>query len=264
MALFLRDKFIRDVLIDESSLIELVDAFTARFRMLQLEESRTDDELKKPHISFILRFDNKGYRFFTIDSLLNQFRNATYIERLIISVETSESLRTNRAIGSYLELRLDHLSHENSFIQVSSDNEEWVSASFSSVEEVLEKHGTKNGLARSVWATLSVQLLGVVFGFGLSLWAALKISEKLSIENAFIITFLFVLLLFSNTWTYLNQALIALLHKTFPSIHFYRPKQNKLIKFVQALIIAVAGSATVFALGQLFGFIGEFINSLLK
>lgn len=264
MAKFLRDEFIYNVSIKEDMLIQLSEVFVARGAPLLEIAENSDDDKKKPFITFILRFDNKGYKLFSIDELLHHFRRAEKIERLIITLETGESIASSRMIGDYLELRLDKNNNENSFIQVTSERQDWVDASFSSLKEVLERCSNKNGWARSTWSTLIIQLFGVITGFGISLWAASKISETLNIDNSFIISFLFVLLLFSNAWGYANQAFLKFVHGVYPSILFYRPDKDRKNWLMQAVIGGIAATFTAYLLGGLLSYVGEFINELVK
>lgn len=264
MAKFLRDEFIYDVSLTEDTLIQLSESFAARGAPLLEIANNSGEDKKQPFLTFVLRFDNKGYKFFSIDDLLHHFRRAEKIERVIITLETDESISSNRMLGDYLELRLDRHNNDNSFVQVSSDRQDWVDASFSSVSEVLGRCSNKHGWARSTWSTLIIQLLGVVSGFGISLWAASKLSESLEIDNAFIITFLFVLLLFSNAWGYANQALLRFVHSVYPIIHFYRPDKDRKNWLLQGVIAGVAATCTAYLLGGLLGYVGDFINELVK
>lgn len=264
MAEFLRDEFINDVSITEDSIVQLSEALAVRATALLEIAEKSGEVKKKPFLTFILRFDNKGYKIFSTNDLLHHFRRAEKIERLIITLETGESLASNRMLGDYLELKLDKGNNESSLIQISSDRQDWVDASFSSIKEVLDKCKNRNSWARSSWATLIVQLLGVISGFGFSLWVASKLSEQLKIESAFIISFLFVLLLFSNIWGYVNQALLNFIHGVYPSINFYRVDKDRKNWLLQAVIGGIAATFTAYLLGGLLSYIGEFINDFVK
>lgn len=264
MAEFLRDEFIHDVSITEETILQLSEVIAIRAKDLLEIAEKTGEDKKKPFLTFILRFDNKGYKIFSTDELLQHFRRAEKIERLIITLETGESLGSNRMLGDYLELKLDKSNNENSLIQISSGRQDWVNASFSGLKDVLEKFTNRNNWMRSSWATLIIQLLGVISGFGFSLWVASKLSEQLNIESAFIISFLFVLLLFSNVWGYVNQALLNFVHGVYPSINFYRENKDRKNWMLQAVIGGVATACTVYLLGAVLSYIGEFINALVK
>lgn len=262
MAKFLRDIRLSNIKINEELLIQLSEVFSARASLLKSNEGIQENEENKIFLTFILRFDDKGYRFFTAPELIQYFRRAKEIERLIITVETGISLRSNRAVGDHLELRLDKIDNNNNLLSVTSDDSDWVDSSFSAVQEVLTKCKTRNGWARSAWSALGIQILGVVGGFGLSLWAASKISQKLTIENAFIITFLFAFLIFSNVWGYINNLILKYFYKIFPSIQFYRPDKDKINWLMQAIIGGIAAAFAFYLLGQLFAYIGDFLATL--
>ena len=261
MAHFLRDVQLSDIKITEGVILELADAFTDRSRALI--HSAHENKDKDAIIFFTLRFDGKGYRLFSLDQLLSHFRNAKDIERVIITMETGESISSDRRVGEHLEIRFDKLE-ENCWLSVTSDDSSWVDASFALIQEVINKHRTKTGWMRSGVISLIIQLLGVIAGFTLSLWAALKISPYLSIQYPFVITFIFAFLLFSNIWGYINTAILARVHLIFPSIQFYRPYKDRLIWFKQASIFFIISSIVVLLFRIIYTNIGNFISEILK
>lgn len=264
MAQFLRDVHISNVKITEDVIIQIAEVFANRAQLLIENATQQSNDDLKPYLTFIIRFDGKGYRLFSIDELLRHFRRANNVERIIITIETPVSLRSNRAVGEHLEARFDKLEEKNCYISVTSDDSDWVDSSYSAVQEILSKHKTKNGWARSGWSTLTIQLLGVVFGFALSLWAASEISPSLSIENSFVITFFFALLIFSNAWSYINNIVLARVHRIFPNIQFYRPDKDRINWLLQGLIIGIATAFMLYVFGALFTFIAGFISELPK
>ena len=186
------------------------------------------------------------------------------MERVIITIETPESLTSNRHVGEHLEVKFDSLEDKNCFLSVTSDHSDWVDASFSAVMEVINKNKTKTGWVRSCWSTLTIQLLGVIGSFALSLWAAEAISPKLSIQNAFVITFFFALLLFSNAWGYLNTIILNNVSRTFPNIEFYRPDKDRLNWLMQALIAGIVTAFMLYIFTRLFSYIGDFLVQIPK
>lgn len=264
MARFLRDVRVSNISITEDVVKQLTEVFAARALPLQQATDARENEDGKLFLTFILRFDDKGYRFFSLDELLSHFQRAKNIERLVMTVETGTSLKTNRSVGEHLELRLDKNEPNNNILSVTSDNSDWVDASYAAVQEVLSKCKTRHGWARSVWSTLGIQLLGVIAGFGLSVWAAARISEKLPIQNSFIIVFLFALLIFSNTWTYLNSVVLRYVHNVFPNIQFYRSDKDRTDWFMQAVIGGIAATFAAYLLSGLFSYIGDFLAGLTK
>lgn len=264
MAQFLRDIHISNIKITEDAITHLVEAFVSRATPLAEKAKTEETDQHKPLLTFIIRFDGKGYRLFSIDEVLRHFRRAEKIERLIITIETVASLNSNRNLGDHLELRLDATEPNNCYLSVTSDDADWVDSSYSAVQDVLNKNRTKNGWARSGWSTLIIQLSGVVAGFGLSLWAASEISPYLAIENAFVITFLFALLLFSNAWVYINNIVLSLVHRVFPNIQFYRPDKDRINWLMQALIGGIATAIALYLLNLFFGYIGAVISEIPK
>ncbi|AKR44672.1 hypothetical protein ACJ67_09555 [Methylophilus sp. TWE2] len=212
----------------------------------------------------MIRFDDKGYRVYTIDDLLRYYRIAKSVERIIITIEAFESLRTQRAIGTVLEVRLDEKDPNTSYLTATSDNRDWVDASFSSIQEGLAKFQNKNRWAYSAWTALGVQISGVTLGFLLSLWAASKIAPKLTVENAYILTFLFMLLIFSNTWTYLNHFCLRLIHISFPNIKFIRSDKENLHWLMQAVVGGVIGAIVLYLLGQASSFLLEIMSGIVN
>ena len=262
MAQFLRDAHITNTKVTEDTLHQLTEVFANRAQPL-MEAAGQDDD-KKPFLTFIIRFDEKGYRLFSLDELVRYFNRANEVERIIITIETPISLRSNRLVGEHLEIRLDGQEEKNCYISVTSDDSDWVDASYSAVMDIINKHKTRNGIARSGWSTLTIQLFGVIAGFGLSLWAASRISPSLSIDNAFVITFFFALLIFSNTWGYINNIVLARVHKIFPNIQFYRPDKDRVNWLMQALIGGAATALMLYVFGLIFSYIGEFISAIPK
>lgn len=218
MAQYLRDAHITNTKVTEDTLRQLTEVFANRAQ--PLIDAAGDNEDKRPFLTFIIRFDGKGYRLFSLDELIRHFMRASEVERIIITIETLVSLRSNRLVGEHLEIRFDGQEEKNCYISVTSDDSDWVDASYSAVMDIVNKHKTRYGMARTGWSTLTIQLFGVIAGFGLSLWAASRISPSLSIENAFVITFFFALLIFSNAWGYINNTVLARVHKIFPNIQF--------------------------------------------
>jgi hypothetical protein len=264
MAHCLRDEYVKNLSINADSLTQIDAVFADRARTINNSLPPDDDSGKKAIISYIIRFDNKGYRVFSLQDLLRYFNLAKDVERILFTLETGESLRSNRQVGTYLELRLDEKDNNTCTLAVVSDDKDWVDASFSAVQDTLAKYKNKNGWARSAWTHFGVQITGVSLGFILSLWAASKISPNLAIENAFVFAFLFVLLIFSNTWTYLNKGALVGLNKLFPNMKFYRPNKERWHWLMQAVVGGIVVAIMLYALGQAFSFLVDIFSGLLR
>jgi len=248
VAHYLRDERISNLSINADSLAQLSAVFADRAATLNANVPEIDSGSDRAFLTYVIRFDNKGYRVFSLEDLLRYFQLAKEVERVLFTVETGESLRSNRQAGTYLELRLDENDPNTCFITVTSDDKDWVDASFAAVHDVLIKCKNMNGWTRTAWTHFGVQIVGVTLGFIFSLWAAAKIAPKLAIDNPFILSFLFVLLIFSNVWTYLNQRILWVLNTAFPNMKFYRPDKERLHWLMQALVGGIVFAIVMFVL----------------
>lgn len=246
---------------DVNALAQINNAFSERFAQLQAELSPAG---KEAFFTYIIRFDNKGYRVFALDELLRYFNQAHTVERVIFTVESGDALGSSRNTGAYLELCLDSQEPARCVLVSTSDTKDWAEASFAAIHEVLAKHKTRNGLARSVWTNLLVQVLGVVVSFLVSIWLAFKLAPNIKVENSFVLTFLFTLLVFSNIWGYLNQMLLAQVGKIFPNIEFIRPQKAQLHWLLQAIVGAAAFGIVVYLMGVGFSFLSTILAEFIK
>jgi hypothetical protein len=262
MANFLRDLILEDYTIDEACIREL-DSILNKKR-LDMPEQVADLNQVNALLFYTIRFDGKGYRTFFIEELLNNFRNAKNVERVVCQLESLSSMRSNRSDGSYIELRLDNDQNSTSHIIASSDTEAWMNNGYSDVAEALEKRRNRNGIFRRRWVVLFIQLFGLFVGFTTSLWAASSISASLSIENSFLISFIIVLLAFSNLWGHLNQIFLAFVSSSFPKICFDRPSKDSFRWLFQAVVAAIVCSGTLFALNKSFLYIGQLLGGFLN
>lgn len=264
MAHYLRDQHIQNVSIDAEALIQINNVFAERFRQLQTELGEATPQGAKAFFTYIIRFDGKGYRVFSLDELMGYFNQAKEVERLIFTVESGDALSSGRNVGAYLELCLDTKEPSRCVLVASSDNKDWAEASFATVHEFLAKCRTRNGIARSPWTSFAVQILGVVIGFIVSLWLSFKAAPNLKIENAFVIAFLFIFLIFSNIWGYLIQAILGFITKLFPNIQFIRPAKAQLHWLLQTFVGSAAFAIAVYFLGVAFSFLSRVLVSFFN
>lgn len=264
MARFLRDEQVSNLTIDSEVLSQLVEVFTNRVTSMPEFVALAENETSDPLLFFTIRFDEKGYRVFDKEELLRYFEQASKVERIHFNLSSGESIRTNGLVGSALELRLDKNENATNYLTVTSDDENWVNSSFSAVKEALAKYKNRNFLVRNPWVELLVQLLGLFLGFAISLWAASKMAPSLAIENAFLISFLLVLLIFSNLWTPINQRLHRFVHMAFPTIRFYRSSRDRLHWLYQAIVGGVVVAATIYLLGLIFTYVGEILGGFVE
>ena len=264
MAHFLRDQQVTNLSATEDNLAQLSSTFMERAAMLNSNVSDDARLDKGAFVTYIIRFDNKGYRVFSLDDLLRYFAEAKTVERVLFTLETGESLRSNRQIGTFMELRLDEREPNSSFLTVTSDDKDWVDASFSAVQDTLAKSRNRNGWVRTAWTVFAVQLIGVTLGFLLSLWAAAKIAPRLAIENALIFSFLFVLLIFSNTWTFINQLILRLMNMAFPNIKFFRRGKERLNWLLQAVVGGIVAAVVLYVFDQSASFVLQILSGVLR
>jgi hypothetical protein len=215
-------------------------------------------------LTLTIRFDQKGYRVFDKQRLLALFHQAREVERVVFELVSGDALRSNRLLGSFIDLRLD--KHENAvcFLTVSSDDENWVNGSFTDVREALQKYKNRNALIRNPWIELLIQVFGLFIGFIVSLWGAAKIAPHLTIDNAFLISFLLVLLLFSSLWSPIRGLLLRTVNRSFPTFRFYRPNKDRLHWLYQALVGGVVVAATLFLLSKAFSYIGFILGRFME
>lgn len=262
MAHFLRDQHVSNLSVSVENLTQIDAVFAERARAMNA--SLPEDSEYRLIRSYIIRFDNKGYRVFSLQELLQYFHQAREVERVIFSLDSGVALRTTRQLGAYLELVLDTKNSNSCLLTATADDKDWVDASFAAVYEIAMKCKNLNGWVRTQWTGLVVQIIGVTLGFVLSLWAAAKIAPTLSVENAFLIAFLFLLLIFSNTWGFISQKIVWLIDKLFPNIAFYRPGKDKLHWLMQAIVGGVVGAFVLFLLGLAFSFFVDVLGALVN
>lgn len=259
--MYLRDEQIENITINTELLSQMHKELLRLSQSIPEYDANVDAEISNVHLVYTIRFDQKGYRVFAIDELLSYFNQAQEVERIIVQIETKESLTTNRAIGSFLDLRLD--KNLASFLTTSSDDETWMKDAFSSIRDILFKNKNKSGYVRNSWVELLIQMFGVLIGFALSLWGATKIAPSLSIENSFLISFLLILLIFSNLWTQIGIRLKWILNYAFPAINFLRTDRDRLHWLTQAVIGGIVGAVTLYLLSGIFSYMGKILGGFI-
>ena len=135
---------------------------------------------------------------------------------------------------------------------------------FVNISEVLDDRKTWSGLVRTPWTGLLIQLAGVLVGFVLSLWAALKIAPFLSLDNAFVVTFFFAFLIFSNVWGYINGQIVRVVEFSFPNVRFKRVGRDWKHLAVQTVVGGLAITFAAFLIDRMFSLIGSVIASFIK
>ncbi len=264
MGRYLRDEAIKNVTVDEDTLKDISDEFLARASKINktlTEEEKKDGQLQL--VSYVIRFDKKGYRFYTIEELLKFYKTARTVERVVICMESQLSRNTGRVFSCHSELRFDANDPNNCWLSVSSEDQDWVESTCAAYRDIISTIKNKNGLIRTSWTTLVVQIGGVILGFLLSLILAEKVSPLLSVDSPFVVSFLFFLLIYSNLWMYLNQLVLKGIDVTFPNIRFQRRNTYVLHWTFQAVVGGVIAAIVLYVIGLGMEEVKEILASLL-
>lgn len=264
MAKFLRDEYLKNITITEQ-MLDLIDEF------LTERETITNEELEKSKaqdnqyliLNYIIRFDNRGYKLNDFSDVKKYYAQATNVERIIITLDSTESVNTNRLYGTHYEIRLDSKDPNNTYIQVSSDDGDAVDSVFCGLMEIVKKCNNHNGKIRNTWSQLLVQIFGVATGFVMSLIAGLKIAPYVKVENSFVITFLFAFLIFSNAWGFINQQLLRYIDYSFPNVKFSRQGKSSLHWLSQALVGGIVVAFTLLIISNAFDWVGKILGEYI-
>lgn len=260
MGQFLRDETIENINISEQSITRIGNLFIKRAQELNASLPENAPDEKKQVVELIIRYDGKGYRFYQIEDLLECFRIAKSVERIVISMESQETISLGGEAGTRLMVRFDALQPDTCRLIVTDDNSDWVAASYSMLHEILGSMKNNSGLIRNSWTPFAIQIVGVVVGFIASLLVAIKLTPNIKVESAFVVSFIFVFLVFSNIWSYLNPQIQRFIYYIFPNINFKRFGKERLNWLGQNLIGGILLLLAVYFLSELFGFVGTVLE----
>lgn len=221
-----------------------------------------NDDPKFLSMTYTIRFDNKGFKIYEFDEAMKYFRSSKEVERFIFQLGSNEHLTYSRSQGKGIDIIFDAKTPNNCSMVVDDDNQGWVDCAFLTLKEVIQKYDNKNHLMRNAFVGSSIQILGVLAGVLVSLWAASKASPKLNIPYPYGIAFIVSLIIFSNIWVYLFPYLIRIVNIYWPNLSFKEMKGFR--KFVKntVLVIFVTGcGAIIFGIAnKLYGFITALIK----
>ncbi|MDD4956271.1 MAG: hypothetical protein PHQ61_01355 [Candidatus Omnitrophica bacterium] len=264
MSQFLRDEYLRNLTVTEDALRKIDEDIEEIVRQEnQTLKSQFQGQDLNNHLlirSYIIRFDGKGFRLFDFEKAVKYFQDAKKVERFIFIVDSIASI--NRIQGKSIELRLDALDVNACTIVVQDDNNTWVDATFCKIRERLSRYKNSNHLVRNRLIPFLIQLFGVMVGFVLSLWIAIKIAPKLAIDNSLAFSFVIAFLLFSNIWTVIFELALRLLNYFWPNISF--KSKGSLHWLIKALISTAFVSMFFFLISKLFAYLAEIVKSILK
>lgn len=247
-----------NVSINKTNLSTLADALDAA----EVSAPVVGDQV--PYQHHIIRFDEQGNRAFSINELLTFFNGATDVERLIMTLETPEAFKSNRAFGTYIEISLDRDDQSRCFVRVSSDDQGWVNAYFASIDSIFSRLKTRNGIVRAQPFTSFVHALAMVVGYALSLVAAQTIAPSLAIDNAIIFAFIFVLLVYSHLWGLVGPALSRYLNRGFPLVRFDNGKRRVTDWLIKGLVTSAVWGLIVLAAVEVGALLLPKLTGLIK
>lgn len=265
MPKFLRDEYLKNLTINEETLISVNDLLIERAvstnREIEASENIERDDLI--FLTYIIRFDNRGYKLTDFNDVLKYYSQATKVERVIFILDSARSERTNRMYGTHFEIRFDSNDPKNSHIQSASDDRDTVDAVFNGIKDIINKVKNKNGYIRNTWSDLLIQILGVSVGFIISLIAGLKISPYINVENAFTITFLFTFLIFSNAWGFINNQILRFVDYSFSNIRFSRKNKHTIHWLIQTLVGGIFLTITLLIVSTIFEWVGKLLGQFI-
>ena len=262
MAFFLRDKQVLNVEVDEVRLRQFIQLFQG-FHATVTAGMTPEQAAAEWFLSYIIRFDEKGYRVFTQTEVVDLFNQAHTVERVVVTLDSRESLSSNRQTGTWAELKVDAFSPGNSWLQVTSDHRGNVDAAFCAVEEALESSKTWFRFVRTGPARFAIQLVAIIITFAASLWGASVIASSLTVQNAFPLAFLFVFVLLSNAWTFVHPWALRRLDRLFPNIYFKRANREPWTWLWQALVASVVFAVLTALALVMFNYIASSLSPFL-
>lgn len=264
MSQYLRDESLRNLSLSEEALRKINEDLLEVVKQANesLKKQYKDEELTKRLliISYIIRFDGRGFRLFEFEKIMRYFQDAKKVERFIFILDSIGSI--NRITGKSIDLNFDALDAIKCQLIVQDDDNNWVDAVFCKLKERISRYKNKNFIIQNRLVPFIVQLLGVIAGFIISLWIAIKLSSKLTIDNSLAFTFVIAFLLFSNVWTLLYEGIIRILNYAWPNISF--KERGGLHWLLKALISSAFVSIFFLILSRLLLYIGSFVKNILK
>lgn len=259
MSQFLRDVTFKNLSLNEESIKEV----NKQFLNIRDEGNRGIQEESVGFLkaSYIIRFDQKGFLLYDFGKVLEYFRSAKSVERLVFMLQSKEHEQSFKVKGKGIDLRFDSLNTNNCLMVVQDDGQAWTDSTFLTLLEVINKFKNNNHLARNSWIIFAVQMLGVIVGLLLSLWAALNFSEHLKFSNPAAFTFLIAFVLFSNIWTYLYTFCLKVIDFFWPNISF--KEKAGIYNFLKKLVVGTFCTFWMWVLAWLLKSMFGFIFSLL-
>ena len=227
-----------------------------------IENARIENNNKRLLASYIIRFDNKGYRCYDFNSVRKHFQEAKNIQWLECFCDTLEFYRTNNSSGKSIHISIQTIENPRCYLCVQDDNDEWVEAIFSKMKEHLTLYKNKNWIFNNWLTPFIIQILGVVMVLFFGLWGSINLSPLLKMENAFAFTFIISFLFFSNIWTFIYMPILKFMNYVFPVISF--KEKNNPHWIIQTIIGAIIVGILLYNLSLLTTYFGQLLQSILK
>jgi len=266
MAQYLRDQQIENLTITAADIMELNTILVNRLNTMPERVNPVEGEQVGGMLFYTIRFDEKGYRVFNTNQLIQYFNNCTNVERIVCQIESMGplgSLGSSRAVGSYFELRLEADNNANSYVLVSSDDEDWVNLTFNEIAEVLQRKGNNNGRIRKSWLNIPLAFVGLILGFVFSNNIAAIMSDQLSIQYPYLIVYSFTLLCFILAWSVPLNYMLGLVNRYFPKIQFYRSGKDGVGWFKMGIIGTLVGAVVLFVASKVINFLTLLVSNLM-
>lgn len=259
MSKYLRDEFLRNIDITETSLTGLNGLMADIVARANIGLQANDTRLLR--IKYVIRFDKKGFTLTDFDKLLSYYKTARRVERIIIQVDCPAG--ADRSAHKAIDLALWGDDPNKCILTVQDDDSEWTDSIFLRVKEELDRHTSRlRTVLRTAWIYFLLQLSATLTVFMLSFLAALKTSIYFAPPYILGLLLVLYLIIFSTIWTYLYPRLLVLFNHLCPNIKF---KELSELEWIVRLVVG-AGILGVLGLAanEAFNFAAAAIRPLLK
>lgn len=123
---------------------------------------------------------------------------------------------------------------------------------------LVSKARNKYSLVHQWYFGAAVQMIGVIVILALSFLLSGQIRELSSMENIEVYSFVALLIIFSNVWTYLGQSILNSFYRFFPVVEILNKPKNKIF---QNMVIGIAASISASAIIYLVSLFIRFLVS---
>jgi len=262
MSEYLRDESLRNLNMSKDALDELNNSLIKIRDEENATISNNSSNQRFITATYIIRFDQKGFKLYEYNKAMEYFNSAKEVERFVFQLDSGEHHNSYKRKGKGIEIRFDSKNPNNCLFTVQDDQQVWVDSTFLTLQEVIKKYDNGNKLMRSSFVALSIQVLGVLIGVLFSLWVASKVSHRLSTPYPYGLAFIITLLIFSNIWGYLYLALLKYVDTFWPNISF--KEMTGLRKFMKDFAFSLFIVCCIAILSSVSWSLYGFLKSLSK